>query len=161
MGDALRGNPQDERKQAMGENHSRRDVLSYLLGTGVAAGFGIGGYFGFKFVVPPKGQNRPVDVLIRKQSDLPDGAAYEFTDFRGQLVTLLNRQGTIRAFSSVCPHLGCKVVWEADKNRFFCPCHVGVFDPEGQVVSGPPPRPMKEFPVNLKDGYIYVSLEEA
>jgi len=42
------------------------------------------------------------------------------------------------AFSSTCPHLGCKVRWEEKENRYFCPCHRGVFNADGVAVEGPP-----------------------
>jgi len=42
------------------------------------------------------------------------------------------------ALSSTCPHLGCQVHWEPQNNRFFCPCHNGVFDAEGVATEGPP-----------------------
>src|SRR5262249_32255776 len=37
------------------------------------------------------------------------------------------------ALSSVCPHLGCRVHWESQNNRFFCPCHNGTFDAAGKA----------------------------
>ena len=49
---------------------------------------------------------------------------------------------SVRAFSATCTHLGCQVRWEADAKRFQCPCHGGAFDASGQVVEGPPPRPL-------------------
>ena len=42
------------------------------------------------------------------------------------------------ALSSICPHLGCKVHWEASNDRFFCPCHNGAFDAQGAPTEGPP-----------------------
>lgn len=48
----------------------------------------------------------------------------------------------VHAFSATCTHLGCQVRWDADSTHFRCPCHGGVFDAQGQVVDGPPPRPL-------------------
>jgi Rieske Fe-S protein len=48
----------------------------------------------------------------------------------------------VRAFSATCTHLGCQVLWDAPANRFRCPCHGGVYDAAGQVMDGPPPRPL-------------------
>ena len=48
----------------------------------------------------------------------------------------------VHAFSATCTHLGCQVHWEADKKRFLCPCHGGVYDAGGRVIEGPPPRPL-------------------
>ena len=46
----------------------------------------------------------------------------------------------IHALSATCTHLGCQVRWDTDTANFRCPCHGGVFDAQGNVVSGPPPR---------------------
>ena len=48
----------------------------------------------------------------------------------------------VHALSATCTHLGCQVRWDQDTHRFRCPCHGGVFDAQGQVVEGPPPRPL-------------------
>jgi len=60
------------------------------------------------------------------------------------------------ALSNVCTHLGCRVRWVEGKQEFFCPCHNGVFDKAGQVVSGPPPRPLDQYPVKVEDGQVYI-----
>ncbi|MFN2159430.1 MAG: ubiquinol-cytochrome c reductase iron-sulfur subunit [Anaerolineales bacterium] len=58
--------------------------------------------------------------------------------------------------SNVCTHLGCRVRYLADRDQFLCPCHNGVFDKEGNVVSGPPPKPLNRFMVKIEDGQIYI-----
>jgi menaquinol-cytochrome c reductase iron-sulfur subunit len=60
------------------------------------------------------------------------------------------------AMSNVCTHLGCRVRWIADREEFFCPCHNGVFDKEGKVVSGPPPRPLDRYEVKVEDEQLLV-----
>lgn len=52
-----------------------------------------------------------------------------------------------RAFSTVCPHLGCSVDWDEAKRRFLCPCHQSYFAMDGKVISGPAPRDMDELEV--------------
>lgn len=47
------------------------------------------------------------------------------------------------AYSVICTHLACEVLWERDTAALFCPCHNGVFDPvDGAPVAGPPERPL-------------------
>lgn len=60
------------------------------------------------------------------------------------------------AMSNICTHLGCRVRWIADQEEFFCPCHNGVFDKQGTVVSGPPPRPLDRFEVKVEDDQLLV-----
>ena len=49
------------------------------------------------------------------------------------------------ALSTTCSHLGCGVSWNAARNAFLCPCHGGVYGPEGAVLVGPPPKPLAAF----------------
>jgi succinate dehydrogenase / fumarate reductase iron-sulfur subunit len=49
---------------------------------------------------------------------------------------------SIRALSSACTHLGCRVAFDTESKRFACPCHGGFYDVQGQVVAGPPPSPL-------------------
>ena len=67
---------------------------------------------------------------------------------------------SVRALSATCTHLGCQVQWDGDKRRFFCPCHGGAYDASGQVVAGPPPRPLDRLDarVDAADGEVYVRL---
>jgi len=60
------------------------------------------------------------------------------------------------ALSNICTHLGCRVRWISDQQQFFCPCHNAVFNKEGDVVSGPPPRPLDQYPVKVEDGQIFI-----
>ena len=60
------------------------------------------------------------------------------------------------AMSNVCTHLGCRVRWIPVQDGFFCPCHNGVFSKDGNVISGPPPRPLDRFEVKVEDGVLFV-----
>jgi Rieske Fe-S protein len=53
----------------------------------------------------------------------------------------------LTAYSTVCPHLGCSVGWDAEKNKFFCPCHKATFAKDGKCESGPARRGMDELAV--------------
>lgn len=72
-------------------------------------------------------------------------------------VFVLTKDGReFSAMSNICTHLGCRVRWIADQGQFFCPCHNGVFDAEGNVVAGPPPRPLDRYPVKVENGQLYI-----
>ena len=60
------------------------------------------------------------------------------------------------AMSNVCTHLGCRVRWIAEREEFFCPCHNGVFDKDGKVVSGPPPRALDRYEVKVENDQILI-----
>ncbi|HET6443869.1 MAG TPA: ubiquinol-cytochrome c reductase iron-sulfur subunit [candidate division Zixibacteria bacterium] len=60
------------------------------------------------------------------------------------------------AMSNICTHLACRVRWISDREEFFCPCHNAIFDKEGNVVSGPPPRPLDRYEIKVEDGQLFV-----
>jgi len=60
------------------------------------------------------------------------------------------------AMSNICTHLGCRVRWISDQEIFFCPCHNGVFDKEGVVVSGPPPRPLDRYELKVEADQLFI-----
>jgi len=64
--------------------------------------------------------------------------------------------GELRAFSQKCTHLGCVVYYKADSHEMECPCHEGVFDAaSGDVISGPPQRPLGRIDVEVRDGTVW------
>jgi len=65
------------------------------------------------------------------------------------------------ALSSVCPHLGCRVHWESQNRRYFCPCHNGEFDPQGKATGGPPAAAGQElprYPVRVENGLVFLEM---
>jgi Rieske Fe-S protein len=62
------------------------------------------------------------------------------------------------ALSSRCMHLGCPVRFVAAAERFICPCHGGVYDFRGEVVGGPPVRPLDRFytRINQQTGLVEI-----
>jgi Rieske Fe-S protein len=60
------------------------------------------------------------------------------------------------AMSNVCTHLGCRIRWVADQNKYFCPCHNGIFDKQGKVVSGPPPRPLDRYQTKVENDQLFI-----
>lgn len=81
---------------------------------------------------------------------------------RAPLTIFLVRDGDagVRAMSATCTHLGCQVHWNAADKHFVCPCHGGVYDASGQVLEGPPPRPLDRIDarVDAADGSVLVRL---
>lgn len=71
------------------------------------------------------------------------------------------------AYSAICTHLGCTANFTTDEHEVgsahdHCPCHVGEFDPYhgGEVVGGPPPRPLPQIGVTVDDeGFVTLSTE--
>jgi Rieske Fe-S protein len=93
----------------------------------------------------------PVTLRVARQ----DGYA-EAVD--QQVVFLVKSDAGIRAMSSTCTHLGCHVSYDATTKLLRCPCHGGVFAPEGRVVAGPPPRPLTELPTRIDGAKVFVQI---
>lgn len=92
--------------------------------------------------------NKPTLVVLAERHQ--DG----WYETRRQTVLFIDKDESgkgYRALSATCTHLGCGVAWNEAQSQFQCPCHKGVFDRSGKVVSGPPPRPLDQFDVRLND----------
>jgi menaquinol-cytochrome c reductase iron-sulfur subunit len=71
------------------------------------------------------------------------------------LYVLNDGGGWFTLFHIHCTHVGCPVQWNFQAGRFFSPCHGGVFDKEGRVVAGPPPRPLDRYEYKIEKGILY------
>ena len=63
------------------------------------------------------------------------------------------------AFSVNCRHLGCPVRWVPGAELFMCPCHGGVYYKDGSVAAGPPPAPLKRYPVRVANGVVEIQAD--
>ena len=77
-----------------------------------------------------------------------------------QTVVYVDREGDgYRALSATCTHLGCRVSWDDAKKQFLCPCHGGVYDRSGRVISGPPPTPLARVNVRVNPSTSDIEVE--
>ena len=65
-------------------------------------------------------------------------------------------QGQLKVFSTVCPHLGCEVPWNEQKQQFFCPCHGSSFSADGTRLGGPTPRGLDSLDTTVQNGHLMV-----
>jgi Rieske Fe-S protein len=66
-----------------------------------------------------------------------------------------------KAYNGHCTHLGCSYFYDKDRKDFFCPCHRGQFDVKtGKVLDGPPPRPLDELEVEVRDASVFVNYKD-
>jgi cytochrome b6-f complex iron-sulfur subunit len=137
---------------------TRRKSIQLLLGFSVVATIS-GIVFPIIAYLIPKESNAayggPTDV----------GAVGDFPVSSGKIVSVNDKPvmvvntktGGIKAFSAICTHLGCVVTWNERKSIIHCPCHDGFFNAvTGAVISGPPPRPLPQYEVVVKDGKVLV-----
>ena len=111
-----------------------------------------------RYLIPPRQAEAAAKrILAAKAGELAPNSA-KFFRFGSTAAVLVNTsEGQLRAFSAVCTHLTCTVRYEADTGTLFCPCHNGRFDLAGNVISGPPPRPLESYDVEISGGDITVS----
>lgn len=135
---------------------------------GLAAGYGMFAWLIGLFLYPFRGTGADLQYL----SDLagfPVGQSmtYESPGGRKVVVTRLGDTGGVEDFialSSICPHLGCQVHWESNNNRFFCPCHNGVFSEVGEPLSGPPKdsnQALPQYALRIEKGLLFIEVPEA
>jgi menaquinol-cytochrome c reductase iron-sulfur subunit len=76
-----------------------------------------------------------------------------------QVVFVTQGSGQPKALSAICPHLGCSVSWNNAEAKFVCPCHGGVFAPDGTCRSGPPPRSLDSLETKVSAGKLMVKYQ--
>lgn len=137
----------------------RREFVADLVLT-VASAMGLGG-LAVRFaqylypVVPPE---QVLEVAAGPRDAVPANGGTIVNLPMGH-VALVDADGELRAFSAVCTHLGCIVQWQpTEHHALFCACHGGMFNREGDVVGGPPPRPLPRYPVEVRDGQVFVKI---
>ena len=127
---------------------SRRAWLDLALAAGGAI-WGLGMAVPAAFYLWPARAAGPSQTVLKvgPLNSLAVGEAKMLQADGRPLVVLRAAADRVVAFSAICPHLGCVVAWDAGRKVFACPCHAGVFSPEGKVMAGPPPKPLQEYPV--------------
>ena len=99
-------------------------------------------------------ENEPFTAMVRVQRE--DG--YSQIVDRKVIFLVKTSEKEVRALSSTCTHLGCRVSWDAEDLLLKCPCHGGVFDATGAVKEGPPPTPLQTLPTRIEGDRILVRL---
>jgi len=118
----------------------RLDRRRFLCAAGAAAAAAIGGEWIAGAV--ERSRTSPLAVALDAHAPLAAGEARALNDPRGgEALAVRLDDGTLVAYDRRCPHLGCPVLWSAERARFECPCHHAAFDARtGRVLFGPPRR---------------------
>lgn len=129
-----------------------RRMINWLLGTSLA---GLGGsilYPVFRFMSPPdipEAATAEVEAGFTNDPELLD-KGFKIVRFGAEPVILIRvGEAEFRAFSATCTHLDCIVEFQKEEQRLWCNCHNGEYSLAGTNVSGPPPRPLRAYAVNL------------
>ena len=85
-----------------------------------------------------------------------EGKVFRFGSKPGLLIR--TNTGEYRAMSAVCSHLQCTVQYRPDLSQIWCACHNGMFNLNGEVISGPPPAPLDQFKVAIRGDDVVFSM---
>jgi nitrite reductase/ring-hydroxylating ferredoxin subunit len=142
---------------------SRRDFLgSVFMWGSLATAAGLLGLEGLLFLLPERLRSPTRPLFAGNLDKYRVGGVQSFFDLQGSEILVKRGPTDFKAFSTVCPHLGCRVHWEPENNRFFCPCHRGTFDENGIATGGPPKEDgqiLPEVPVTVDEDSEVVYLE--
>lgn len=144
----------------------RRDFLSKIfIILGVAFAYGLLLFEGLFFIIPKKRKTEKIKIYGGRLGQYKLGTVKAFYDLEGNEILIMRDDAGLKAFSSVCPHLGCRVHWEGDKNEFFCPCHKGIFNSNGVAISGPPAdahQSLREVQISVdeKSQIVYIEVNK-
>ncbi len=135
---------------------SRRRFLERVLALCGSAGVLALIYPAIAYVLPARRRGGGTERVRAGRTDDWKLWAVRKVAVRGKPVAVVRTDKGFRAFSLVCTHLGCIVHWNPSAKQFQCPCHAGVFDIDGRVVSGPPPRPLPQYKVVVAQNEVIV-----
>src|ERR1043165_8747563 len=98
----------------------------------------------------PRGVPKRVEIT----ADDVDGWARQERRVLGAVWLIKHSREDVKAYSTVCPHLGCSI--NAAPSGFACPCHTSAFSAQGEVVGGPSPRSMDPLEVKVEKDTVMV-----
>lgn len=96
------------------------------------------------------------EVLVARSMEPGDATRFRFPTDEDPAIAMRLADGALVAYSSVCTHLSCTVLWNLEEERLDCPCHDGTFDAsDGRVLTGPPPRALPRIELVERPDGIY------
>ncbi|MFJ3878411.1 ubiquinol-cytochrome c reductase iron-sulfur subunit [Streptomyces sp. NPDC090077] len=139
---------------------TRRDYLRIV--ATVSGGLAIGGVGVASGILHRHGDSETAPEAKKVTDQLAPGesVAFRYPGDEDRALAVRLGDGSLVAYSAVCTHLACAVLWREDRGpegELYCPCHEGVFDARtGEVTAGPPPRPLPRiFLTEQADGSVW------
>ena len=150
---------------------SRRQFLNFLTGATVAVTTGSMLYAVSKFFIPPPESLGAGGAILAKDIlGNPIPATQILAEAPGSRALVAGLSGeptyltvtedhTLDSIGIVnnCTHLGCTFPWNPIDQQFQCPCHGSLYAPDGAVVRGPAPLPLKLVHIAVVENHILIS----
>lgn len=133
---------------------TRRDTLRFLIAGSGALALGTG-ILSILTSLPDTPNTQAIPIAKVDELRPNESRVFDFPDRYNQGI-LINLPGKgLVAYNDACTHLSCAVIYQGD-GKMHCPCHEGYFDAAtGNVLAGPPTRPLPLIQLAQKNGTIY------
>lgn len=161
----LRGRPRPQWREEFPYHWSaddlvtRRDTLRFLVaGSGAlvlaSAALAVTG------VIRPSVTQNLAPIALLNEVPLNGSKVFDYPNQYAQGILVNLPDKGLVAYSDVCTHLSCAVLYQPENQQFHCPCHEGFFDAyTGNVLAGPPTRPLPIIELAVRENTVYAVRE--
>lgn len=138
---------------------NRRQLLRWSVGVAGAL-FGMTGILAGLGFARARSRGEPREIIAADALEIDGVHYFDYPNTDDHAILLRLDEDRFVAYGGICTHLSCEVYWDAEARELICPCHNGRFEPDtGEVIAGPPPRPLPIIRLRNENGTI-VALEE-
>jgi len=142
----------------MGTN--RRNFLNSLLGIGSFGALSAIIYPIISFLIPPKISEVKVNSLkVGPVAEFKNNSSKIVKFGRTPVILIRSKEGDFKALEATCTHLDCLVQFREETQQILCACHNGIYDLHGRNISGPPPKPLRKYVVDITNDEIRITSE--
>ena len=136
---------------------TRREFCNFLGLTSAALFLGAGGFAAKAALDARKSEALSAAPIHGAETLAPNTSLnFNYPTERDSAILIRTSDGAYHAYGQKCTHLSCPVYYSRDHQRLECPCHEGAFDAAtGNVLYGPPPRPLDVIEVELREGQVW------
>ena len=136
------------------EHKTSRRAFTKLIGASLLAA--AGGYLIKDRLFTHAITGNRIVVANTRELAVGDYKLFQYPDTQPCILIRLNAVEYV-AYSQSCTHLMCPVHYSKETQQIVCPCHKGYFDAlTGNVLAGPPPRPLPRYKVTIEGNQIFV-----
>ncbi len=138
---------------------TRREFCNFLGLTSAALFIGAGGFAAKAALDARKSESFSSARIDGAETLAPNSSLnFNYPTDRDSAILIRASDGAYHAYGQKCTHLSCPVYYSRDHQRLECPCHEGAFDATtGNVLYGPPPRPLDAIEVELRGGQVWAT----
>jgi nitrite reductase/ring-hydroxylating ferredoxin subunit len=136
---------------------TRREFCNFLGLTSAALFLGAGGFAAKAALDARKSESFVAAQIVGADALAPNSSLnFNYPAEQDSAILIRTANGEYHAYGQKCTHLACPVYYSRDAHRLECPCHEGAFDVgTGNVLYGPPPRPLDAIEIEVRDGQIW------